>query len=689
MPQVKEKFISELMKKPSNDPRFEKSNGKIYSDGEYARAGQKVTSIRITVGDGLINSIQFIYDHDPELSQRHGCADGRLIESCFDDDEYITKFSWISGYNTYYGSFDGAFTWNIKVTTNKKQYTFGEDPEDRFCGDKRRYEITADEGHRLVGIRCKARCSDADAQPGDKTGKYGKPVNVLFAISHVYQCEIKEMITENDTWYSDYSYVIHADRLTEIKGATCDGCINKLQFIYDNNESLTTMHGRAMAKEKPFSIKLTKDTPLTSFIYETAQRNDPIYGGSTVLLYLKVNNGDNCTEIKPENSGQKTFYHKHTYNLQASKGEEIWAFSGLFNQYMGNFVSYFTRESSLSRTVLGASGGNKTGNRVLVINVETTHNAGKTIDSNVEVLLNTWRGWFKNTKKLPGCDFIPAKSDQQQMICRIAPQEVKNAILNGGYKYVTFHCHGANTYAGNLYALIDNRWAIENKGKFKGMIFHFNCCECGYRLTDSYTKESGLAAALVKAGAAAAFGYTVVHNIMDYGKYAVSVQERGDKYEKNAKILRSLNQKFVAGADIPCLVDDKSPNEAGRAVLSEFKNILNITKNTFGLSGEIIKEITQKYEEEKKNPGFQETSERYSPMLDGKGDTRLEEIDDYLKKKGIGDAEKFVYNFYFRVFFSIEHFVGPGSGAGSSDLKKKNLGELCSQFGDSDQHSEL
>lgn len=67
-------------------------------------------------------------------------------------------------------------------------------------------------------------------------------------------------------------------------------------------------------------------------------------------------------------------------------------------------------------------------------------------------------------------------------------------------------------------------------------------------------------------------------------------------------------------------------------------------------------------------------------MLELDGSTQLEKIE---------CAEKFVYRLYIRLFFSIEHFVGLGSTKGSSDKKQKNLGDLCMQYGNSDQYSEL
>ena len=76
-------------------------------------------------------------------------------------------------------------------------------------------------------------------------------------------------------------------------------------------------------------------------------------------------------------------------------------------------------------------------------------------------------------------------------------------------------------------------------------------------------------------------------------------------------------------------------------------------------------------------------------MLEPDGSTQLEKIDAKLKEKKIERAEKFVYRLYFRLFFSIEHFVGLGSTKGSSDKKQKNLGDLCMQYGNSDQYSEL
>lgn len=136
------------------------------------------------------------------------------------------------------------------------------------------------------------------------------------------------------------------------------------------------------------------------------------------------------------------------------------------------------------------------------------------------------------------------------------------------------------------------------------------------------------------------------------------------------------------------MIDCKKPNKAAKAARDEFEKILKETKSIFALDDTVLNKVITDYENEKKQNNFVETTEGYTFSPDKK-DSRTDKINEYLSKKFNKKEEIMMpYKFYFNVYFAKEHFVGPGE-KGPSTLKNKNLGELCTQFGDSDASSEL
>ena len=154
-----------------------------------------------------------------------------------------------------------------------------------------------------------------------------------------------------------------------------------------------------------------------------------------------------------------------------------------------------------------------------------------------------------------------------------------------------------------------------------------------------------------------------------------------------------LTKRFVGAVDKAVLIDKKSANDAAIAAVQEFNDILKKTKDTFLLKDDVINKIINDYNTEKRNTDFIETSEIYAFPQDKKDTsykkTRSDKIEDYLLTTIPKKVDRFIYNFYFRVYFSIQHFVGPGAKKADSALKNKNLGELCTQFGNSENYSEL
>lgn len=589
---------------------------------------------------------------------------------------------------------NSAFTWHIQVITNMRCYYFGEDPNPIYCGDKKTYTIKAREGHRIVGIRCKARCSDKDAQPSDVAGTCGWIPNTLYSISHVYECEMGDLATEDDTFYTDYYDVIHAKKITEIKGATFGNCINKLQFVYDNNESLTNMHGISIDGEKPFSLKV--DKPLTRLEYHTAESDDPQYGGSPFLTYLQIEGEENNSVGTPDKSLPLSFYHKHSYNIKSSEGEELWTFSGLFNNYMGLFLSYYVRDIQSGKELCELP-ENKTKNDVLVVNVMKDYNTGKDENRAAKILIGNWAAWYLATdevwkqmygknavKRLKGCDVIPPKSlstnlNCQNINCDVEEDTIQNAIKSKQYKYITFHCHGTYTYVGNLSKLLDNIWVLDpkNKGIFDGTVFNFNCCECGYRLIDNYTQKPGLAVALKNAGAEATFGYTVGLEISNRRKYYDAADKTGNQKEIKLGILfKNLCLRFIGAVDKSYLEGETTFNDVAASALAEFNNILKTTMTEFDLNKDIINCCLNEYKKEKDDDNFVETTEIYC-MDNG----RMQRFTKILDSNGVTELKKIAYQFYFQVYFAIQHFVGPGDKSPDKKLKKKNLGELCNEYG--------
>ncbi|PNV64044.1 hypothetical protein C0033_01625 [Clostridium sp. chh4-2] len=683
MAKVTETAINESIRIPSNDPRFEKSNGKVYSDRIPIRCGYDVTGVRIAIGDGLVNGIQFIYNNNPALSECHGSSEGNLIETKFDSDEYITVFSWISGCNFYYSNSAGVFTWHIQITTNKSRYTYGEEPAVQYCFDKKTYTLEADRGHKIVGIRCKARCSDKDSQPTDKAGTCGIVPNVLYAISHVYEYEVEPIDTYQDTYYSDYSFVVNADKLTGINGAVCDNCINRLQFVYDNNSGITKSHGCEKEGEVPFNFPIG-DAKLVNFKYTNAKCDDEKYGGSVLLTQITatLSNGKTYSAGLPKSSLPSTFYHKHNYELTAEPGEELWAFTGLYNHYMGGFLSRFTRKNRNIRNLAAAGSGSKntTGNKILFVNVVGAGNGKDKVDESAKLLNRYWRNWFNGHKeKIEDYDCIPAKSCCNQVVAKVDGSTVQNYLLTGQYEYVAFHCHGNSFYVGNGIPLLSSVWVMQNQAKFKNAckntVFNLNCCECGYRGTYHDGKSGkdieGLAVTLVKYGAKAAYAYSVALSIP---AIPAGVSEMPQHF--------TLLYRLLGAVDYYIIEQKLDINNVTENVLKEFDLIMDTLSSKcskYGLNGNILKKISDDFNNEMKKEGFVETSEIF--CLNEK--SRYDNFMRYLSNESIHRLTKEIYILYWQVYFAKQHFCGPGVGNYHRELKKKNLGEACNEYGNS------
>lgn len=658
----------------------EGDESRSFNDRTAAELSGRVTQIHVSCGE-IIDSIRFSYSYNTE-GTIHGGSGGKNYDFTLDEGEYLTRLDWYTIFHPYY---DGTVLCGIHFTTNKQRVL-------KVKGDinwriDESYSFTAEENHAIVGL--KGYC-----------GKY------LNEITKVLCRETDENFKDDKYYYNDYYSLQNAHTLTKVIGYSAL-VVDKLQFVYDNDPSLTEMHGNGNGSY--FEFVLERDDYITKAVFHTAHSDLPGYGSSQVLLNMEIwtKKGNyfatglyNKSFSQLPKDMQSHFSHRHKYTATMEENEELFCFAGVYSKYMGRVLTVYKRTRS-KRSSLEAKQRNSDGKKYLFVCQRNKLDGGVVKpDSAVTSLIDMM---LKNYTKLQPevrekIAFLPDVANSKELASSdviISDRDFQKAILSGQYQYISIRCHGTEGGCGNYGAgLADVKWARANKNaiiaKLKDTVINFNCCECGCRnQTEQYTGYQGFARECIDAGLRAAFAYTIAYLFVEKPSAIVDPEE-AIYYVRFSNL---IDNKYLQ------LCDSKTPEEIADAVKAEYKRLLFGTGVGNGyaallpdisyLSGKggIIfsnkTDIVQVFGKKLRTPNKE-------ALYTKDGDPRTTEAALALKKELNEWLEKYVTSktgFYQRLyagyvifFVNYTHLCGPGKKKPDSYLKKNNLGEMCTDF---------
>lgn len=660
-----------------------------FSDIKIAKYTRAVTDI-IIYKSRVIDGIQFLYEGG-QKSKIHGCLGNSRDEFNFRKGEYITFISWGTG------DYNGEQVLSkICVKTNlgySSELSLG-------VATAKEYSYQCDDLHAIVGLE------------GYASGR-------LNAITHVIIKEVDAYYADEKYYYDDYFSILYAKKLTKIRGFS-GLVIDKLQFVYDNDDKMTVMHGSQMTVMhgdkmtvvrdggggKSFEFVLNSGEYIKKMEWQTAIVDYDGYGKSPVLTQIEI-----CTNkarrFKTGYFGQsfeelgnhfKDHIHmKHRYTYEANHDEEIFCLAGVYLKFMGRITRIYKRKISSHHMLLGQI--NSDGKDILFVRNTMNKNG---IDDAVKGLVDIMIDYhnisyqsksmlgFDNNQKKRFAYFPPRGSEN----VTISSEDFQKALLSGQYKYISIYSHGSEGSCGNIGApLVDVTWVRNNEKeigkKLSNTIINFNCCECAYRGTvsqydDAENQYEGLIREFIKAGLKAAFGYSISY--LSISKYSnMRSQQVKDAYLKiynliDAICIKNLDSKIPEklGEDVKKQMRDaiqeyekQLPNFT---MLCKNKNIPNMEPNQLAkyLGQEIIKKENEKYGNYFTKNGSLKKSE---------GVQRLRSKVYELVKATINeDKNKVYYPAYVDFLVNYEHLCGPGSKQADDTLKRDNLGEFCNDF---------
>lgn len=668
MANIKAVRVSELIGiKP--DGTLENEKKENFSGRKKAAFAQKLTKIIVSSGE-IIDGMEFIYDENERF--KCGGNGGSEREISFSDGEYIKKMEWKSLYNSYYG---GDVLAEVSFITNKNVYKisagFAESAEESFSA-------SADEGHEIMAIE-------------------GSAERYLNAITKVLARETDLSCSDKDVYYDDYFSLVNASKLTKI---VCYSglVVDKLQFVYDNDEEMTEMHGQGEGMR--FEFALDDGEYIIKLKFKTARCSYAGYGQSPVMTSIEFTTNKERSFKKGLYGGdykdlnendQKAFSDMDSYTYKMEKDEELFCLAGMYSKYMGRVLVVYKRKIVL-RGSLEATQKNTDGKEFLFINHMKRPDGGsiitdKEVYPQVKGFYEYYRGLSDENKSK--CKLIPemtSADDIEKSMAYVRDKTVKDALLSGQYKYISIRSHGTREQCGMLYAsLFDVKWVRDNKEKIrralKNTTVNFFCCECGYRKEYDFIemgkkfKASGLAREMIMAGTRAVFAYSVVLASWEHP-------------EKNS-ILKPLMKRFVSNPDKRMIEEKCTPEKAATEIKREYKNLMGLLKENASLQQDVIDEITKKLPSE--------LSEKYPSDFTKDGLIKTGEgiqiyrtkVNERLQEKKVSGNNKTIYSLYSDLFMNDCHFCGPGKASASREKRENNQGELCRDFCNLDDETEL
>lgn len=647
-----------------------------FSDIKIAKYTRTVTDI-IIYKSRVIDGIQFLYEGG-QKSEIHGCLGNERDEFNLRKGEYITFISW------------GTVDYNGEQTLSRICFktNLGSSFE-LYLGatSTKDYSYQCDDLHAVVGLG------------GYASGR-------LNAITHVIIKEVAAYYADEKYYYDDYFSILNAKKLTKIHGFS-GLVIDKLQFVYDNDDKMTVMHGNGCGG--PFEFVLGSDEYIKKMVWQTAVMDFPDgYGKSPVLGQIEIYTNKGRTfrtgyYCKSFENLEKRFtdhiHMAHTYTYEADKDEEIFCLAGVYSKYMGRITKIYKRKIS-SRKALSEKQINSDGKDILFVrNIINENGIDDAVKGLVDIMtayhemqyLSSVKLGFDNNQKKRFAYFPPIGSEK----VKISSEDFKKALLSGQYKYISIYSHGSEGSCGNIGTeLVNVVWIRDNAAMIKknmsNTIINFNCCECAYRgeieqFIDKKKPYEGLAREFIKAGLKAVFGYSISY--LSISKYSnILYRHVKDAYLKIYNLIDDICIKNL---------DSKTPEKLGEDVKNQMRKAIQEYEQKLPSFNRLCrdKNITTITEPNQLaiylgNEIREKEKEKYGNYFTGNGSLKMSEGVQRLRSKvyellnnTTNEAKnKAYYPAYVDFLVNYEHLCGPYQASANSTLKDNNLGEFCNEF---------
>lgn len=652
-----------------------------FNDRTAAEFSGRMTQIHVSCGE-IIDGIRFSYSYNTEGSA-HGGTGGRNYDFTLDEGEYLTRLDWYTVYHPYY---EGTVLCGIHFTTSKQRVLKAEGD---FMGQRsyESYSFTAEEKHAIVGL--KGYC-----------GRY------LNKITKVLCRETDENFRDDKYYYNDYYSLQNARTLTKVIGYSAL-VVDKLQFVYDNDPSLTEMHGNGNGSY--FEFVLESGDYITKMVFHTAHSNLSGYGSSKILLRIEIWTqkgkyfttglyGNSFSQLSEKT--QSYFYHPHDYTVTMKENEELFCLAGVYSKYMGRVLSVYKRTRS-RRSAMGATQRNSDGKKYLFVCQRNERDGGvvkpdPAVASLIDMMLKNYTKLKAEVRKKIA--FLPDVANSRELASSdviISDWDFQKAVLSGQYQYISIRSHGTEAGCGNYGAgLADVKWVRANKkeimAKLRDTVINFNCCECGCRNgIEQYAGYQGFAREWINAGLRAAFAYTISYLFVENASI-ISDPEEAIYYVRFSNL---VDNKYLQ------LCDSQTPEEIAEAVKAEYKRqlfgtgagngyaaLLPDISTLSGKDGVVFDnktDIVRAFGKKLRTPGKEALyTEDGDPRTTEAALTLRIKLNEWLKKY-ILDKPGFyqrLYAGYLNFFVNYTHLCGPGKKKPDSGLKKNNLGEMCTDF---------
>lgn len=661
-----------------------------FNDMEVAQYARAVSSI-IIYKSNVIDGIKFLYADELE-GEIHGSSGNISDKFSLREDEYIIYISWSTvNYNGeqiinriyFKTNLNSEFETHIKISD----------------AAEKNYSYECKNLHSIVGLK-------------------GCASEHLNSITHVIVKEVPKYYEDEKYYYDDYFSIINAKKLTKICGYS-GLVIDRLQFVYDNNDTMTIMHGKSRTGG-PFEFVLDSDEYIKKIIWITAVVDfTDGYGKSPVLAQIEIHTNKGKT-FKTGYFGQTledlgkyfqdNIHMTHRYTHEADNDEEIFCLAGVYSKFMGRITKIYKRKRT-SRNALSEQQVNSDGKDILfVCHIHNNQKNDNYIDSAVKGLVDIMKAYhsmsyikvhnlgFEKSQKARFA-YLPANINTS-INAEISSDDFTKALLSGQYKYISIYSHGSMNSCGNLgRKLVDIDWvkqyANEIKEKMSNTIMNFNCCECAFRGLDKIPE--GLVREFIKAGVKAAFGYSISYlSISNYSRIDAEIQRA---YRKIFNIIDDICVKNM---------DSKKPYELGQLVKNEMssaigkygdyindirpftdicKKLKSVCTKQNQLSLALGRDIITECKEEQKSYFTKNGSVKMSEGAFLVRD-KVKSLFTISENEMDSTGYKF-YSAYVDFLVNYEHLCGPDTKQANCNLKKENLGEFCNEFCNECSNSEL
>lgn len=656
-----------------------------FTDYDLVHKSHKLHEVVIYLNEEyLLCGIRFIYE------QFHGVLHGKKSRKWrifkLNEGEYITCIKWNS---TLFQNAQNDFISNLEIITNQnRSYIFGKND----FRQELQHEIKVKDDQAIIGLS--GLC-------------YNKQITHINCALYV---DVKTSDQNERFYYDDYFYLTNTSKVTKIicySGIVVD----KLQFIYDNDESKSVMHGNGVGGRHEF--KLEYDEYIKKIIFNVAHvKGLDTYDAPTLCKITFITNkerkfitglGNYENYEQVENYKNYYFTNRKEYVVEANYGEEIVGLSGVYTKYMGRPLSAYIRKIN-NRVLLSSEVESIYDDKeFLFIFQENKKDHGTFRDENVSPLVDLILRKLNDNKRfnfINKCSFLPDffhHPDLRNDKIVIDNTMIERILLSGKYKYISFRCHGTPNWCGTYNAgLLNSGWVNKNanalKKSLKDTVIALNCCECACRLSDNYKPISSLAQDLANAGAKGVFGYSVAYIVNNYKEKDIGMSQV-DGY--NLRFHTLIDFLFLSNKDPNLTVFDLA-NNILKAMKDTADSVLKINqmedptgkllKNGIKVTSkeELARDIARALYLDYKNQDIEEDRKNFTSDGDIRTTDGAMAVLNFAKEwldKNYGKSYIIsAYMTYLRMYIDYTHLCGPGESKSLDYNAKHNLGELCSDF---------